>query len=71
MPETNPDELIDEKQVSTEHNINLHTLRKWRCKNRGPRFIKLSRGIVRYRRRDVAAWLASRPSGGEQVAAAA
>lgn len=55
MPELNsiltPDDLADElREVSTE------TLRAWRYRGTGPRFIRVGRH-VRYRRVDVEAWL--------------
>lgn len=37
-----PDELADRWSVAPK------TLAKWRCEGTGPRFIKLSNGIVRY-----------------------
>lgn len=39
------------------------TLRDWRSRGRGPRFIKLEGGEVRYDWADVRSWLAEQKSG--------
>jgi hypothetical protein len=36
-----------------------NTLAKWRMFGKGPRFIRINRRMIRYRRADVEAWLAS------------
>lgn len=54
--------LIDEKQLCAELGISSVTATKWRAKAAGPPFIKVGR-LVRYRRADVEAWLASRTIG--------
>jgi predicted DNA-binding transcriptional regulator AlpA len=54
--------LIDEKQLCAELGISSVTTTKWRAKAAGPPFIKVGR-LVRYRRTDVEAWLASRTIG--------
>ena len=45
----------------------LNTIRKWRAQGRGPRWIKVERG-VRYRLSDVLEYLNTRPSGGRIIA---
>lgn len=54
--------LIDEKQLCADLGISPVTATKWRAKAAGPPFIKVGR-LVRYRRADVEAWLASRTIG--------
>jgi predicted DNA-binding transcriptional regulator AlpA len=54
--------LIDEKQLCADLGISSVTATKWRAKAEGPPFIKVGR-LVRYRRADVEAWLASRTVG--------
>jgi predicted DNA-binding transcriptional regulator AlpA len=54
--------LIDEKQLCADLGISSVTATKWRAKAAGPPFIKVGR-LVRYRRADVEAWLASRTVG--------
>jgi len=34
-----------------------NTLAKWRCKNRGPAYIKIMDGNIRYRKWDLIDWL--------------
>jgi len=58
--------LLGEHDVSRVTDLSVKTLRKWRHLGRGPRFIKVGRA-VRYLPADVAAWLDSRPSGGESL----
>jgi len=54
--------LIDEKRLCADLGISSVTATKWRAKAAGPPFIKVGR-LVRYRRADVEAWLASRTIG--------
>lgn len=54
--------LIDERQLCADLGISSVTATKWRAKAEGPPFIKVGR-LVRYRRRDVEAWLVSRTVG--------
>ena len=61
-PEGSSEPLLDEEQVADMLGVSLAALRRWRREGRGPRFIKVER-LVRYRREDVAAYVAHRPSG--------
>ncbi len=45
----------------------LATIRKWRPKGRGPKWIRLE-GRVKYRLSDVLEYLNTRPSGGRVIA---
>jgi predicted DNA-binding transcriptional regulator AlpA len=58
--------LIDEKRLCADLGISSVTATKWRAKAAGPPFIKVGR-LVRYRRADVEAWLASRTVGGKSA----
>ena len=61
MPD--PDELLTAAQVSKLTKLALRTLSDMRWKGLGPAFHKLSPGRggrIRYRRRDVNAWLDAR-----------
>jgi hypothetical protein len=51
-----PPEFLDEKGLWALLAISPITATKWRAKAKGPPFIKVGR-LVRYRRRDVEAWL--------------
>jgi len=59
--------LFDEHALSTFLDVRVRTIRHWRLLNEGPPFIKLH-NLVRYRVRDVEAWLQSRRRGGERIA---
>lgn len=53
-------DLLDNEQTSSLLGIKPNTLEIWRCKGKGPRFIKLGRekqSPIRYRRNDVAEWI--------------
>jgi hypothetical protein len=56
--------LLDEKQVAEILHTSVRTLRKRRLIGGGPPFIRLNRNI-RYRLGDLAAYLDSRPRGGD------
>jgi helix-turn-helix protein len=43
------DRLLDTATAATVLGVSPATLRFWRIKGRGPRFIALSRGAIRYR----------------------
>lgn len=51
--------LLNEKQAAEVLGLSHRTLQNWRVKGGGPRFVKLS-GSVRYRERDLEAWVESR-----------
>ena len=63
MPEeTNdlPERLLTELDVAGLLNVSVRTLQGWRLRGGGPRFIKLSPGMVRYRRCDLNEFLERR-----------
>ncbi|MFD8945266.1 helix-turn-helix transcriptional regulator [Streptomyces californicus] len=63
-----PDELLTPQEASAVVKLSVYTLRDKRSQGRGPRFIKLSPGRggrIRYRRRDIDAWLENAQSKGE------
>lgn len=49
--------LMTTKQVSTYIGIAVSTLILYRATGEGPKYIKILRRLVRYRRADVDAWL--------------
>ena len=51
--------LLSEQQVAEYCRIGLTTLRRYRSKRRGPKFVRLGGTTVRYRRADVLDWLDS------------
>lgn len=46
--------------------ISIASLRRWRLLRKGPKYVKIG-SAVRYPAGDVNAWIATRPTGGEQV----
>jgi predicted DNA-binding transcriptional regulator AlpA len=56
--------LLSERDVAHITGLSLASVRRWRLVGQGPRYLKLGRA-VRYQREDLAAWLKSRPGGGE------
>jgi predicted DNA-binding transcriptional regulator AlpA len=58
--------LINEGQVARLLDISVASLRRWRLLRKGPKYLKVG-AAVRYSPSDVTAWLASRPTGGEQI----
>lgn len=59
----NPADLLSELEVSASLKISPQTLRNWRAKGEGPRFVKIGKRVVRYRRSDVDAFIETGPSG--------
>ncbi len=50
-------ELVDSNVVATMLGITTNTLQIWRHQGKGPRYVKLSRRAVRYRKKDVLDWI--------------
>jgi predicted DNA-binding transcriptional regulator AlpA len=55
--------LLTERDVASLTGLSAASVRRWRALNVGPKFIRIG-WSVRYRLKDVLAWLESRPSGG-------
>lgn len=52
--------LLSNAEAASLLGIKPNTLEIWRCKSKGPRFVKLGRekqSAIRYRSEDVAAWI--------------
>ena len=56
--------LLNEHDVAQMTGMSVSTVRRWRLRKEGPKFLKLN-AAVRYRSEDVASWLESRPTGGD------
>ena len=50
------DELLTEQELAALLKVSVRTVRTWRTEGTGPPALRIGRG-VRYRRRDVDAWL--------------
>jgi hypothetical protein len=55
---TDPDALFMEAEAANFLNLSIRTLQSWRVKGGGPLFVRAGRA-VRYRRRDLLAWMDS------------
>lgn len=51
-----PDVLLTETQVAEILNLSTRTLQAWRVRRAGPNYVQVERA-VRYRRRDLLAWI--------------
>jgi len=54
------DRLVDERQAAAFLGYTVRALQNWRLRGNGPRFVKVSSRSVRYRRRDLLAWIEER-----------
>lgn len=61
---------MNESQVAQLASVSIALVRKWRRQGTGPRFLKLGR-LIRYRVKDVDAWLDSQVFDGGQCREAA
>ena len=52
--------LIDTAQAARLLRVAPTTLRKWRVSGKGPRYVRLSKVRVFYRREDIEAWVEAR-----------
>jgi predicted DNA-binding transcriptional regulator AlpA len=50
------DRLIREPEAADYLGYSVRALQNWRLRGGGPRFVRVSRRSVRYRRRDLIAW---------------
>jgi predicted DNA-binding transcriptional regulator AlpA len=51
------DRLIDPQGAGLRLGVNAETLKRWRSKGTGPRYVRVARSRVRYRVRDLDDWL--------------
>jgi predicted DNA-binding transcriptional regulator AlpA len=61
--------LLNEHDVARITGLSVASVRRWRLLRQGPKYLKIG-AAVRYKPEDVAAWIESRPSGGEHQAEA-
>lgn len=55
---TDPEALLNEREASEFLGLTQLTLYNWRNQAKGPAYLRLGTKSVRYRRRDLLAWLA-------------
>lgn len=58
-----PADLLDENEAAASLSVAVQTLRNWRWKGEGPRFVKVGARLVRYRRGDLAAFVEAGATG--------
>ena len=54
-----PSDLLDEREAARLYTLAVATLRNWRALKQGPRYVKLGKRTVRYRRSDLEAFVSS------------
>ncbi len=54
------DSMIDEKRAANFLGYSVRALQNWRVRGGGPDFAKISARSIRYRRRDLIAWVEAR-----------
>lgn len=54
----NPRDLLTPPALASELGVTAERLKAWRYEGKGPAYVKVGR-FVRYRRRDVDAWLSA------------
>jgi hypothetical protein len=64
--QADPDALLTESQTAEILNISVRTLQSWRVRRAGPKYIQVGRA-VRYRRRDLIAWIEANTIGAAMV----
>lgn len=52
--------LIDEREAAVFVGFTVRALQGWRCRGRGPPFIKINGRCIRYRRSDLRDWAEAR-----------
>ena len=57
-------ELISENTLTKLIDISVFTLRYWRQNNKGPKFVRLENGRIRYPRQEVQNWYEDQVSRG-------
>lgn len=60
QPLLTPGDLLDETEVAALLALKVATLRNWRAKDEGPRYVKLGKRAVRYRRADLEKFVSGR-----------
>lgn len=52
--------LLTDIEAAAMLGVKNQTVRQWRSKNKGPKYIRVSRNVIRYRSEDLEAFLADR-----------
>jgi predicted DNA-binding transcriptional regulator AlpA len=62
--ETSVTSLLSESDVAKITKVSITTLWRWRRDGTGPKYLRFGK-LIRYQMEDLAAWINSRPGGGE------
>lgn len=54
------DVLLTPNQVARQLGVTRTTLESWRLRGGGPKFVRVSKRCIRYRRQDIQAWIEER-----------
>ena len=54
------DLLLTPKQVARQLGVTRTTLESWRLRGGGPKFVRVSKRCIRYRRQDLQVWIEER-----------
>lgn len=57
LPSLQPGDLLDEREAAALLHAEVGTLRNWRAANKGPRYFKVGKRLVRYHRADLQAFI--------------
>lgn len=57
LPPLRPGDLVDEREAAVLVHAGVGTLRNWRAANKGPRYYKVGKRLVRYHRADLQAFI--------------
>jgi predicted DNA-binding transcriptional regulator AlpA len=52
--------LLTPRQVARQMGVTPGTLEAWRLRGGGPKFVRVSKRCIRYRRQDVESWIEER-----------
>jgi predicted DNA-binding transcriptional regulator AlpA len=52
--------LVSERQAADFLGVTVRALQKWRVTGTGPTYVRISSRCIRYRRRDLHAWIEAR-----------
>jgi len=55
-----PDRLLNEREAATFLGYTIRALQNWRLRGGGPTYVKVSERSIRYRRRELMAWVEKR-----------
>jgi predicted DNA-binding transcriptional regulator AlpA len=58
------DDMLSRAELAAALNVSTRTVDRWIAEGTGPPYIRLPRGMLRWRWGDVQAWLAQRREGG-------